>query len=61
MLLACNNNAISFQKQRYYISISLLFASNEFDIHQKHLSVLRKKTKKQYNNKIFTIFVIVIF
>lgn len=61
MLLACNNNAISFQKQRYYISISLLFASNRFDIHQKHLSVLRKKTKKQYYNKIFTIFVIVIF
>lgn len=61
MLLAHNNNAISFQKQRYYISISLLFASNVFDIHQKHLSVLRKKTKKQYDNKIFTIFVIVIF
>lgn len=61
MLLDCNNNAISFQKQCYYISISLLFASNEFDIHQKHLSVLRKKTKKQYYNKIFTIFVIVIF
>lgn len=61
MLLAHNNNAISFQKQRYYISISLLFASNVFDIHQKHLSVLRKKMKKQYYNKIFTIFVIVIF
>lgn len=61
MLLAHNNNAISFQKQRYYISISLLFASNRFDIHQKYLSVLRKKTKKQYYNKIFTIFVIVIF
>jgi len=51
MLLAHNNNAISFQKQRYYISISLLFTSNGFDIHQKHLSVLRKKTKKQYYNK----------
>lgn len=61
MLLAHNNNVISFQKQRYYISISLLFASNVFDIYQKHLSVLRKKTKKQYYNKIFTIFVIVIF
>ena len=46
MLLAHNNNAISFQKQRYYISISLLFASNVFDIHQKHISVLRKKNEK---------------
>ncbi len=61
MLLACNNNAISFQKQRYCISISLLFASNGFDIYQKYLSFSRKKTKKQYYNDIFTTFVIVIF
>jgi hypothetical protein len=61
MLLAHNNNAISFQKQRYYISISLLFTSNGFDIHQRYLSFLLKKTKKQYYNKIFTTFVIVIF
>ena len=61
MLLAHNNNAISFQKQRYYISISLLFAPNGFDIHQKCLSFFKKKTKKQYYNKIFTTFVIVIF
>jgi len=61
MLLDCNNNAISFQKQCYYISISLLFASNRFDIHQKRLSFLLKKTKKQYCNDIFTTFVIVIF
>lgn len=61
MLLAHNNNAISFQKQRYYISISLLFASNKFDIHQKKTVSLKKKNEKQYYNKIFTTFVIVIF
>lgn len=61
MLLAHNNNAISFQKQRYYISISLLFVSNGFDIQQKHFSFIKKRTKKQPCNKIFTIFVIVIF
>ena len=61
MLLACNNNAISFQKQRYCISISLLFASNRFDIQQKYPSFIKKKTKKRYYNKIFTTFVIVIF
>ena len=61
MLLDCNNNAISFQKQRYYISISLLFVSNRFDIQQKYLSFIKKRMKKQYYNKIFTNFVIVIF
>lgn len=61
MLLAHNNNAISFQKQRYYISISLLFVSNRFDIQQKHFSFIKKRTKKQHYNKIFTIFVIVTF
>ena len=61
MLLAHNNNTISFQKQRYYISISLLFVSNGFDIQQKHLFFCKKRTKKQHYNKIFTIFVIVIF
>lgn len=61
MLLAHNNNAISSQKQRYYISISLLFVSNGFDIQQKCLSFIKKRTKKQYYNKIFTTFVIVIF
>ena len=61
MLLARNNNAISFQKQRYYISISLLFVSNGFDIQQKYLSFIKKRMKKQYYNKIFTTFVIVIF
>lgn len=61
MLLAHNNNTISFQKQRYYISISLLFVSNRLDVHQKHLSFIKKRTKKQYYNKIITIFVIVTF
>lgn len=61
MLLACNNNDISFQKQRYYISISLLFVSNGFDIQQKYPSFIKKKTKKRYCNDIFTTFVIVIF
>lgn len=46
MLLAHNNNAISFQKQRYYISISLLFVSNGFDIQQKYLSFIKKKNEK---------------
>lgn len=46
MLLAHNNNAISFRKQRYYISISLLFVSNGFDIHQKkYLSFIKKNEK----------------
>ena len=61
MLLAHNNNTISFQKQRYYISISLLFVSNRLDVHQKYLSFIKNRTKKQYYNKIITIFVIVTF
>lgn len=61
MLLAHNNNAISFQKQRYYISISLLFVSNRLDVYQKCFSFIKKRTKKQYYNKIITIFVIVTF
>lgn len=61
MLLAHNNNAISFQKQRYYISISLLFVSNRLDVYQKYFSFMKKRTKKQSYNKIITIFVIVTF